>query len=103
MSQVRGQWPNFLKATWDFWVNAALSLTQHPLFPHSPFPLATAGEAPVFRITELPSGGGALAAGLALFGGGGRARPQTLRAGSVEQCMDWVSAVREAISGGGAA
>ena len=52
-----------------------------------------AGEAPVFRIIE--SGGGGLAS-FALFAA--RQRTMTLKAGGIEECMDWAIAVREAIA-----
>ncbi len=52
-----------------------------------------AGEAPVFRIIE--SSGGGLAS-FSLFAG--RQRTMTLKAGGIEECMDWAIAVREAIA-----
>jgi hypothetical protein len=52
-----------------------------------------AGEAPIFRIIEASAGG---LASLALFSG--RHRTLTLKAGGIEECMDWAIAVREAIA-----
>ncbi|KAI3430402.1 hypothetical protein D9Q98_004997 [Chlorella vulgaris] len=51
------------------------------------------GEAPVFRIIEASGGG---LASFALFSG--RQRTLTLKAGDVEECMDWAIAVRESIA-----
>ncbi|PSC67166.1 sulfur stress regulator [Micractinium conductrix] len=51
------------------------------------------GDAPVFRIIEAAAGG---LGGFALFSG--RPRTQMLRAASVEYCMDWAIAIREAIA-----
>lgn len=47
----------------------------------------------MFRIIE--SGGGGLAS-FALFAA--RQRTMTLKAGGIEECMDWAIAVREAIA-----
>ncbi|KAI7845759.1 hypothetical protein COHA_000673 [Chlorella ohadii] len=57
------------------------------------------GEAPVFRIIEAVPGGLATLGGLLSAAvGGGRGRTQTLRAGGIEECMDWAIGIREAIA-----
>lgn len=66
-----------------------------PLPPPDPLPTRSTpqGEAPVFRLIESPP---STLTG-SLFGGKGRAR--TFKAASVEDCMDWAIAIRDAISG----
>ncbi|KAL4448994.1 hypothetical protein ABPG77_007711 [Micractinium sp. CCAP 211/92] len=51
------------------------------------------GEAPVFRIIEAATGA---LGGFSLFSG--RPRTQTLRAATVEECMDWAIVLRETIA-----
>ena len=65
--------------------------------PACQLPRLPAGEAPVFRIIEASSGG-ALSS-LPSFGlFSGRPHTLTLRAGGIEECMDWAIGLREAIA-----
>lgn len=53
----------------------------------------------MFRIIEAGPGGLAALGGLLSAAvGGGRGRTLTLRAGGIEECMDWAIGVREAIA-----